>query len=69
MSRFNSVEIFNSRVEAEIAKGYLKIMGINTQIVADDADQLYPSLDAVKGVRLLAKTEDVKKAKNLLKEK
>ena len=69
MERFELVEVFNSRTEAGIAKGYLESMGIETRVVADDADQLYPSLGAVKGVKLLAKTEDIEKAKILLKER
>lgn len=69
MSRYELVEVFSSRAEAGVAKTYLESMGINTRIVADDADQLYPSISAVKGVKLLAKTEDLDKAKILLKDK
>ena len=69
MSRFELIEVFSSRTEAGVVKSYLESMGINTRIVADDADQLYPSLGAVKGVKLLVKTEDLEKAKTLLKEK
>ena len=68
MERFKLLEVFSSRTEAGIAKGYLESMGIETRIIADDADQLYPSLGAVKGVKLLAKTEDIDRAKKLLKE-
>ena len=69
MSDLKKVEVFSSRTEAELAKGYLESMGIATRIMADDADQLYPSLGVVRGVNLLARREDVEKAKRLLKER
>lgn len=66
MSKFELVEIFNSRVEAELAKGYLKNMGIETRISADEVDQLYPSLGSVRGIKLLARSESVREARELL---
>ena len=69
MADLETVEVYSSRTEAELAKGYLESMGIETRIMADDADQLYPSLGAVRGVKLLARREDVEKVKGLLKEK
>ena len=69
MAELEMVEVYSSRTEAELAKGYLESMGINTSIMADDADQLYPSLGVVRGVKLLAKRDDVEKAKGLLKER
>lgn len=69
MAELEMVEVYSSRTEAELAKGYLKSMEIDTIILSDDADQLYPSLGAVRGVKLLARQEDVEKAKGLLKER
>ena len=69
MTELETVEVYGTRTEAELAKGYLESMGIDTTIIADDADQLYPSLGAVRGVKLLAKSQDVEKAKGLLKER
>lgn len=69
MSELEIVEVFSYRTDAELAKGYLESRGIRTRITADDADQLYPSLGVVKGVKLLAKPVDVERAKGLLKEK
>ncbi len=66
MSRLETVEVFGSRVEAELARGYLKNMGIETHIVADDAGQLYPSLGSIRGIKLLARSEFVSEAKELL---
>ncbi len=68
MSKFELIEVFGSRVEAELARGYLENMGIETRIVADDADQLYPSLGVVSGIKLLALSESVMEAKELLSE-
>lgn len=69
MSRLEIIEVFSSRIEAELARGYLENMGIETQIVADDAGQLYPSLGLVRGIKLLTRSEFVSKAKELLDEK
>jgi hypothetical protein len=69
MAELEMVEVYSSRTEAELAKGFLESMEIDTIILADDADQLYPSLGAVRGVKLMAKQEDVEKAKELLKER
>ncbi len=66
MSKLEIIEVFSSRVEAELARGYLENMGIETRIVADDAGQLYPSLGSVMGIKLLTRSEFVSEAKELL---
>jgi len=43
MSKLEVIKVFASRMEAELARGYLEAMGIKTRVVSDDADQLYPS--------------------------
>ena len=63
MADLETVEVYSSRTEAELAKGYLESMGVDTRIIADDAGELYPSLGAVRGVKLLARAGDVQKAK------
>jgi len=68
MNKFELIEIFNSRVEAELAKGYLNNMGIEVRISADEVDQLYPSLGSVRGIKLLARSSSVREAKKLLNE-
>ncbi|MCJ7666615.1 MAG: hypothetical protein MUO59_07770 [Actinobacteria bacterium] len=69
MSKFEVIKIFGSRIEAELAKGYLGSMGIKTQVVSDDADQLYPSIGMVKGVKLITASKNLGEAKALLNEK
>ena len=66
MNKLPVVKIFNSRIEAEIARGYLQSFGIKTEIISDDAGQSYPSFQSIRGVRLLTSKENLKKAKELL---
>ena len=69
MSKLEVIEVFASRIEAELARGYLETMGIKTRVVSDDADQLYPSLGVVKGVKLITSEINLEKARTLLKNK
>lgn len=66
MEKLKILKIFNSRIEADIAKSYLKSNNINSFIFADDAGNMYPSQDIVSGVRLLVSEEDYEWAKKLL---
>ncbi len=63
------VKVFNSRIEAEIAKSYLESFGIKTEIFSDDAGQSIVSLQGTRGVKLLASPKTVKKARRLLSKK
>ena len=69
MSRLEVIKVFASRMEAELARGYLEAMGIKTRVVSDDADQLYPSLGVVKGVKLIAAEKNLEQARTLLNNK
>jgi hypothetical protein len=69
MSKMEIIEVFGSRADAELAKGYLESMGIESRIIADDVDQLYPSLGVVRGVKLMTKSSLVKRAKKLISKK
>jgi len=66
MSKLEVIKVFASRIEAEIARGYLESMGIKTRVVSDDADQLYPSLGVVRGVKLITIEKNLEKARTLL---
>lgn len=61
------VQMYNSRLEAEIAKGLLAANGIRAHISADDEGGLmaYP-FTLVKGVRLTVAETDLKKAEAVL---
>ena len=69
MSRLEVIKVFASRMEAELARGYLEVMGIKTRVVSDDADQLYPSLGVVKGVKLITAEKDLEQARTHLDNK
>ncbi len=66
MSKLEVIKVFASRIDAEIARGYLENMGIKTRVVSDDADQLYPSLGVVRGVKLITTEKNLEKARTLL---
>jgi hypothetical protein len=69
MDRLPLVKTFNSRIDAEIAKSYLESFGIKAEIFSDDAGQSYPSLQSIRGVKLLACRKDFQKARKLLDKK
>ena len=66
MSKLEVIKVFASRIDAEIARGYLENMGIKTRVVSDDADQLYPSLGVIRGVKLITIEKNLEKARTLL---
>jgi hypothetical protein len=69
MSKLEVIKVFASRIEAELARGYLETMEIKTRVVSDDADQLYPSLGVVRGVRLITAEKNLEQARALLDSK
>lgn len=69
MSKLEVIKVFASRIEAELARGYLESMEIKTRVVADDADQLYPSLGAIRGVMLITAEKNLEQARTLLENK
>ncbi len=62
------LEIFPSRIEAEMAAGLLESEGIEAMVLADDAGGAYPMLQFVRGVRLLVYREDAYRARQILKD-
>ena len=69
MGKLSTVKIFNSRINAEIAKSYLESFGIKTVIFSDDAGQSITSLQSIRGVNLMANKKNLQKATDLLDEK
>lgn len=61
------LETFYSRIEAEMAAGLLESEGIPALVMADDAGGAYPSLQFVRGVRLMVAAEDAYRAREILK--
>ena len=60
------VKTFNSRLEAEIARGNLEANGIDSMVSADDFGGIRPELAFVQGVRLLIKKENEERALEIL---
>jgi hypothetical protein len=67
MNKLSVIKIFNSRIEAEVARSYLESAGIKSEISSDDAGQNISSLQALRGVKLLTSVENLRKARELLK--
>lgn len=64
---FKVVKTFNSRLEAEIAKGKLEVNGILSFITADDARGMRPfPFQYTAGVQLHVEEKNLKKALQLL---
>ncbi len=59
------IKTFNSRFDAEIAKGLLEANNIQAVINADDEGGLYP-FTFIRGVTLSVSEKDGKKAKELI---
>ena len=66
MSDLKIIKIFGSRIEAEIAKGFLQSNDISSVIISDDAGSMYPAQDIVSGVRLLVDEKDFRDSEELL---
>jgi type III secretory pathway lipoprotein EscJ len=61
------LETFPNRIAAEMAAGLLESEGVEAMVMADDAGGAYPSLQFVRGVRLLVPKEDEARAREILK--
>ena len=66
MNDLKVLKIFGSRIEAEIARGFLQSNDINSVIISDDAGSMYPAQDIVSGVRLMVSEKDFRNANELL---
>jgi hypothetical protein len=61
------LKTYNTRTEAEIAKGLLKTNGISAVIAADNAGGMRPfPFQYVAGVRLMVKDKDLQRAKEII---
>jgi len=58
------VSTFRTTADAQIAKGILDAIGIDSMVRADNAGGMYP---AISGAELLVRVEDVQKANEALK--
>ena len=58
-----AISTFRSSADAQIAKGILNEVGIESMIRADNAGGMYP---AISGAELLVRSEDVDRARDAL---
>ena len=63
---FVKIITYSSRHEAELAKGFLSVNGINAVVFGDDYGGIQPALSFSTGVQLLVKEEDAEKARRKL---
>ena len=64
-----NIKTYYNRHEAELAKGFLSVNGINAVVSGDDYGGIQPGLSCLSfttGVKLLVKEEDAEKAKGML---
>lgn len=68
MEKFQTVQVYNTRVEAEVDKSYLRSKGIEAYIDGDDAGGAiqFPFQPNVSGVLLKVSKKDFDLAKKLL---
>ena len=66
MQEIVCVKTYNSRLEAEIARGNLEANGIGAVVSADDGGGYRPELAFVLGVRLLVRKENEARALEIL---
>jgi hypothetical protein len=65
-SELVAVSVFRSTTDAQVAKGILDEVGIESMIRADDAGGMYPSMS---GTELLVRSEDLDKAQEALSDR
>ena len=66
MEKLIVVKVFNSRVEAEMAKSFLEGYGIKALVRSDDAGGMFPQQQYTRGVELSVEKSDLQEAKKLL---
>jgi len=67
-SALSVVEVYNSDIEAELARGRLENAGIEAMISSDDSGGALPQFQAIRGVKLRVRKEDLERAKAVLAE-
>jgi len=66
MENLKNLKTFSSRIDAEIAKGFLESNNIQSFIISDDAGSMYPSTDIISGVKLFVSKKNFSAAKEML---
>jgi len=63
------VHVESDEASARIVIGFLESQGIEAQIFEDDAGDQIPSLERVRGVKVLVAADDAERARQLLRER
>lgn len=66
MQKLKTLKIFNSRIDAEVAKSMLESYDIKAWIFSDDAGGMYPAAMSTAGVRLMINENDFETALDIL---
>jgi Putative prokaryotic signal transducing protein len=62
-----TLQTFNYRHEADLAKSALEAKGIPAKVFSDDGGRQEVSLQFVRGAKLMVRQEDAERAKRILK--
>jgi hypothetical protein len=60
------VRTFANTVEADLAASWLEASGVDSMVLADDVGGTYPMFQTTRGVRLMVRSEDEDRAKEIL---
>jgi hypothetical protein len=61
-----ALHVFNTHVEADLARSALEAAGIDSVIAADDAGGMRPHMDLTRGVVIMVRVEDAERARQIL---
>lgn len=61
-----TLRVFNTHIEADLARSVLEAAGIESVVAADDSGGMRPHMAYTAGVRLLVRAEDAARARELL---
>jgi len=60
------LEVYNSEIDADLARARLEGAGIQAVILSDDCGGMNPALTYVRGLRLMVRAEDEATARDVL---
>lgn len=61
-----TVTVYSNEPEAELARSRLEEAGIVAMVTSDDSGGMLPQFQSARGVKLLVRPEDLRRARDLL---
>jgi len=61
-----TLRVFNTHIEADLARSALEAAGIESMIAADDSGGMRPHMALTAGVRLQVRAQDARRAQQVL---